>query len=135
MKRHRYLFLAIGFLILSGISALFFTETFSSDFTLFMGFGLLPVSLALTIGFLAAWLFEIFKKSGKKPGLMVSFILVTASALIIAGIATWDVLFSNESFFPGLFGLILFIFALPPLAVAAITLLVIMIVKKTRNAK
>ncbi len=132
MKKHKCLFLALGFLIISGIATLFFTETFSSDFTLFMGFGFLPVSAVLSIGFFISWIFDIFRKNGKTPVLMIVFLSALLGAAITAGIATWDILYSSDSFFPGLFGMILFIFALPPLAVAVIIPLAIMIAKKCK---
>ncbi len=132
-KNVNLLIISMPFLILSIVSAMFFRGTFSSDFTLFMGFGLMPVSLIMGIGFLAAWIFELFKKGRKAPVVEIVFFCSLIATAVISVTGILDLLYSSESFFPGLFGLILLIFALPIPAVITIITLILIIIKKCES--
>ncbi len=133
MKKNVNLLISIPFFILCIISAMFFTETFSSDFTLFMGFGLMPISLIMGVSFLGAWIFGFFKKAKKAPLVEMIFFCSLLASAVISAVGLWDLFYSSESFFPGLFGLILLIFALPLPALATIITLILIIIKKCEN--
>lgn len=133
MKRHKNLISGIISLILSGIFATSFFGVFASDFSLFMGFSAFPLFLTLGIGFLITWIFELFKKGEKAPVLWIIFSTCLIATVVIAVMGFYDLAFSDEAFFPGLFGLILFIFALPPLALATVIDLALIIIKKCKR--
>ncbi len=123
MKKHKNLFLSLVFLAITIFSSLTFLGIFSSDMDLFLGFSLFPLAITLTLGFFIPWILERF---GKRPNTSFwVFIITLIATAIITFSGFYDLAFSKESFFPGLFGIILFIFSLPPVAVTMIASLII----------
>ncbi len=133
MKKHKNLFLSLAFLALAGVLMFVIYMDFFPIMGSFLYYAHLPLLFSLALGFFVSWIIDIFKKSEISSASWVIFSLAVLGMVLTSFISFWDIAVSEESLYPGFYGLFIYMITLPNFVFTAVISAAIIRIRKYKQ--